>query len=393
MAEQEFLASFGVEIDESGVERLQQALAQNRELAEALAAAFDRARLSVQAFFSELSEMSMPAPDFSAVRSAEETEGISIPLSLDLSESRKELDAFLEDAGEAFPLTADASGVVSAGQSALAQLQELYSATVLPLQVQEEIRHPELTGEEASAARVTEGYEGISVPFSLDFTKAAQELNAFFKSAKALRLSADASSIVSAGQNALSQLQSLFSSTVLPLKVQEEISPAESSGGEGSSGEGSAGSTGGSVHTENTSPVVSLTKAATGGRFTVPTKAEIAEDGDPEYVIPVKKETIAVPLLRQVFGELSESARETLQAGFSGQRETERKDALSGLPDLLSSASAAATPVINNNTSQNVSAPVSIQVTAPGTDPEAVGRSVYDVAEQYLLRTLESVMG
>ena len=122
----------------------------------------------------------------------------------------------------------------------------------------------------------------------------------------------------------------------------------------------------------------------------MPTKAEIAEDGDPEYVIPVKKETIAVPLLRQVFGELSDSARETLQAGFSGRNDTERKDALSGLPDLLSSASAAAAPVINNNTSQNVSAPVSIQVTAPGTDPEAVGRSVYDVAEQYLLRTLQA---
>ena len=33
MADQEFLASFGVEIDESGVERLQTALAKNRELA------------------------------------------------------------------------------------------------------------------------------------------------------------------------------------------------------------------------------------------------------------------------------------------------------------------------------------------------------------------------
>ena len=56
MAEQEFLASFGVEIDEYGVQRLQDALEQNRELAEELAAAFDRARESVQAFFSELSE-------------------------------------------------------------------------------------------------------------------------------------------------------------------------------------------------------------------------------------------------------------------------------------------------------------------------------------------------
>ena len=35
-------------------------------------------------------------------------------------------------------------------------------------------------------------------------------------------------------------------------------------------------------------------------------------------------------------------------------------------------------------------APVSIQVTAAGSDPEAVGRSIYDVAEQYLLRTLNT---
>ena len=54
MAEQEFLASFGVEIDEPGVPRLQVALEQNRELAEELAAAFNRAREAVQAFFADL---------------------------------------------------------------------------------------------------------------------------------------------------------------------------------------------------------------------------------------------------------------------------------------------------------------------------------------------------
>ena len=36
--------------------------------------------------------------------------------------------------------------------------------------------------------------------------------------------------------------------------------------------------------------------------------------------------------------------------------------------------------------------PVSINVTAAGTDPETVGKSVYDVAEQYLLRTLRGAM-
>jgi len=40
MADQQFLASFGVDIDESGVSRLQTILAENRMLGDSLAAAF-----------------------------------------------------------------------------------------------------------------------------------------------------------------------------------------------------------------------------------------------------------------------------------------------------------------------------------------------------------------
>ena len=149
-------------------------------------------------------------------------------------------------------------------------------------------------------------------------------------------------------------------------------------------------------------PMLSMMRAATGGRFSVPTKVEIAEDGDPEYVIPVKKESIAVPLLRQVIGELSEPARELVQGNLSGREENGKeptsgaagqREALSGLSDLLASAPAAVTPIITQNANQSVQAPVSIQVTAAASDPEAVGRSVYDVAEQYLLRTLKTAMG
>ena len=232
MADQEFLVSFGVDIDESGVTRLQAALEKNRQLADQLAAAFDRAREAVQSFFREYAQM--PLPDMN-----------------------------------------------------------------LP------------------SARVTERQEGISVPFALDFTKSTQELNTFFKTAgKAFRLNADGSGIVSAGRNALSQLEALFASTVLPLKIQEEISsdgfPA---------GSGAGGTLGGA-------------------------------------------------------GTLSSLASLPQRAG-----------------DLLASASVAAAPVIYRNTDQNVSAPVSIQVTAAAADPEAIGRSVYDVAEQYLLRTLKSTLG
>ena len=102
MAEQEFLASFGVEIDESGVQRLRDALEQNRALAEELAAAFDRARESVQAFFSELSEFSLPNWDGSYARVTEQQEGISVPFSLDFTKATQELNAFFKVAGKAF---------------------------------------------------------------------------------------------------------------------------------------------------------------------------------------------------------------------------------------------------------------------------------------------------
>ena len=51
MADQEFLASFGVEIDETGLLRLQEALTKNRALADDLAAAFNRAQEAMTSFF------------------------------------------------------------------------------------------------------------------------------------------------------------------------------------------------------------------------------------------------------------------------------------------------------------------------------------------------------
>ena len=276
MADQEFLASFGVEIDETGLLRLQEALTKNRALADDLAAAFNRAQEAMTSFFDSMAEISMPTLDFGSGN---------------------------------------------------------------------------LTGENRS---------GLNIPFSLDMTKANRELNAFFKEAgKNLKLTADASGVVSAGQGALNRLRSLYSSTTLNVRANVQTSSAS----------------GGGINLNT------MLKAATGGRFTRPQQVEIAEDGDPEYVIPVKKESIAVPLLRQLIGELSTSARESLQGSSLG-----------GLSGLLSSASGANAPTVNQTNNNSVQAPVSINVTASGSDPEAVGRSVYDVAEQYLLRTLKGAI-
>ena len=269
MADQEFLASFGVEMDETGLLRLQEALTKNRALADGLAAAFDRAREAVTSLFGSLSEVSIPT--------------LTTP-----------------------------SGTVPGG-----------------------------------------------VPFSLDTTKANRELTAFFKEAgRGLKLSADASGVLSAGRGALNSLRSLYASTTLPIRTAVQTSAAS-----------------GGINLNT------MLKAATGGRFTRPQQVEIAEDGDPEYVIPVKKEGIAVPLLRQLIGELFASARESLQGGSL--------DSLSG---MLSSASGANAPTVNQTNNNSVQAPVSINVTASGSDPEAVGRSVYDIAEQYLLRTIRGTI-
>ncbi len=330
MADQEFLASFGVEIDDSGLEKLQKALTQNRELAEELASAFDSAREAVTEFFTQLSDSTLPTGELSPwQRLTELTEnGISFAMDLDVSAAEETLEAFFQQA-QAFsgsarlPLAADPSVLQAEAEETLFTLRNLYESTLLPL-------------------------------------------------------TADASAVLAAGQDALAQLQALFVSTHLTVNARVNI--------QGGSGDSGGGGGGGSD--------TSLSQAATGGRFASPAQVEIAEDGDPEYVIPVKKESMAVPLLRQLFGELSDSARETLRAGFGGkENDAVSGDALSGLTDLLSSAPAAVAPVINQTSNSSVQAPVSINVTAAGTDPEAVGKSVYDVAEQYLLRTLQGAVG
>ena len=317
---QEFLASFAVDIDEAGVNRLQTILTQNRELADQLAAAFNSARASMMDFIQSATEELSALPFFSRPSSVEETLGASGTFSIDL-----------------------------------------------------------------------------------DFTKASKQLETFLATAKKqFKLTADGSGIVSAASAALSQVRSMFASAGLVLKVKTEVEKPGTS-------DDDSGDSSGLVFT----PV----KAATGGRFSSPTHAEIAEDGDPEYVVPVKKENEAVPLVRSLLSELSASARASLQdvllpGGLDSQPE-QRDDlsqfpeqgsrpqtkqeslfsALSSIPQMMSAAPAMAAPVVNQTTSSNVSAPVNIHVEAAAADPEAVGRSIYDTAERYLLRTLREVPG
>ena len=271
MADQEFLASFAVEIDETGVSRLQAVLEENRELAAAAAEAFSAAAASVREYAKEISE-SLPG---------------------------------------------------------------LFSG-----------RGNGITAEYAAG--------GGSLKPGLDLTQADSALKAFTeRAAKPVPLSANASGITSAARAALDRVKSMFSDP-LTIRVKSGNPP----GGD---------SPGGTV------------KMSAGGRFSRPMDVQVAEDGNAEYIIPVKREDRAVPLLRQLLAELSPAARESL-SGSAGSL---------CLSAGVTAGTASAGSVIQDN--RTVSAPVSIDVHASGADPERIGRSIYDTAERYLLRAIRPV--
>ena len=96
MADQEFLASFAVEIDEGGVSKLQTILTENAAMAEELAAAFDAASASIQGMVATLSA-EMPGL-FGGEGNGNVTESFGgdkgIKLDLDLTAANKNLDQF-----------------------------------------------------------------------------------------------------------------------------------------------------------------------------------------------------------------------------------------------------------------------------------------------------------
>ena len=129
MADQQFLASFGVDIDEAGVSRLQKILAENRTLGDNLAAAFDAASESVKAFRESLSE-DFPTL-FSGSGFGNVTENLfgdytGLKIGLNMTEPKKEIASFTADAKKPIPLTANASSIVSAARTAMELVRSLF---------------------------------------------------------------------------------------------------------------------------------------------------------------------------------------------------------------------------------------------------------------------------
>lgn len=304
MADQEFLASFAVELDEAGIARLQSVLAENTALADSLAAAFGAASASLHAFAEDLGLL----PDFSGRGVVTESlNGLGgLSLGLDLSQAFTDYERFTALVKQPVSLKANAAGITSAARTALNSVRSLFAAPV-----------------------------------------------------------------------------------TLHVKAEQEGGGTDPGGG---------------------TPV----KMSVGGRFSRPTEVQVAEDGNAEYIIPVKKEERAVPLLRRLLSELSPAAREKLTNYESAIAVTQIKDLNSCSMGVMNRAEARMTPQefrmkneaagsilsgspaagqvlsIVTRDARSVSAPVSIQVHASGTDPKQIGQSLYSVTERYLLRTLES---
>ena len=296
VADQEFLASFAVDIDEAGVARLQKILADNKALADSVSAAFQAATKAMKEFAGTL------------------------------------------------PTLFSGDG----------------------------------TGSEAGVPSILEGDGGglgtdATIDLGLDTTDAENSLNSFIADAKKpLSLSANMSGAISSARSAFESIRNIFSQ---PITVTVHVE-TDSDG----------------AFPEPEDPGVPM---STGGRFKKPTHVEVAEDENPEYIIPVAKEHIAIPLVQQLLFELSPSARESILGMMKPSDDISDLSAgledMEALNDVRDLSAGTVTETVINQTSQNVSAPISIEVNASGADPEQIGRSVYNAAERYLLRTMRSV--
>ena len=289
MADQEFLASFGVDIDETGVSRLQQILTENQTLAKSLSDSFNAASESVKAFREQVTQ-DLPSL-FSGSGHGNVSENLfgsagGLKIGLNMTEPKKEIASFTADAKKPIALSANASGIVSAARTALENVRSLFSET---------------------------------------FT----------------------------------------------INVRASTNTDDGDGKED----------GNKVRGSSTSVGMTRVRMSTGGRFTSPTDVQVAEDGDAEYIIPVKKEGRALPLIRRLLSELSPEARQSLtapeqKAVTEGETQdipvplnvispsTEEKPEQSPVPDLRQVLSEADRPLVTAPIAEKQGTPEK-NITAP----------------------------
>ena len=408
---QEFLASFAVDIDEGGVNRLQGILARNRELAEDLASAIDAARASMEGFIRSASQDLAELPFFRPGNPAGEAVGNAgtFAVDLDFGAAAKQLEAFLAGAKKQLRLSADGSGIVAAVSSAISRARSMLAGAGLKLTVKTETDRPG-PAEGAGPVRYLSSGGRFSSPTKAEI---AEDGNPEYVIP------------VTKKNEAVPLVRSLLAE--LPEDARNAVEPPPA----------------GEKPPENPPP-------ETGTRDAEPRRTETREparppaENRPESLLPEinipdrkQKPTPAVPSftaavrpvpVAQPVPEAGRTAARlplpagTTQAGrrapaSSGPEKTapplsgtNREPAfflpasgteqaghgfsslLAALPEYLSAAPAAAIPPVTQNmTTSNISAPVNIRVEAAGADPEEIGKSIYNTAEQYLLRTLQGV--
>ena len=419
---QEFLAPHAADLAETGVARLQKILDDNRDKAKQVADAFSGADTAISRLFSsgftslaenlrslffgassgepasasrgtsassQAAGTASAAPSGTALSSNLFSEGMK-----NLSDMKTSLQTYLTTTGT----TAAGTDRNETGRRTgeIASYLSSISAAVSRIAGGATGGEGSGGGGPSSGSGLTTGGSigSASMAVNLDLTWANAAISAFMANASSrFRLTADASGVVSAASSALDRIRSMFSSTTLNVKTKVGTDTDASKSGTN----------------------IRLPQS-TGGRFSTPTDVQVAEDGDPEYIIPFKKEAIAVPLLKNLLSELSSQARESILGASSRNptASTSRPSAadLSNLPgaplsahatsipnlsalslsltDALSAPTASALSV-SQTTNNTVDAPVTINVTATGSDPESLGRSVYDIAQRYQLRTLKGV--
>ena len=130
---QEFLASFAVDIDEGGVNRLERILENNRELAQKLADAFDEARTAMEGFIRPVTDAEglqlFPRPEAAGGMPG------AFPVGLDFAEAGKQLETFIAGAKKQLRLSADGSGIVSAVSAAISRARSMLAGAGLTLTV------------------------------------------------------------------------------------------------------------------------------------------------------------------------------------------------------------------------------------------------------------------
>ena len=440
MPDQEFLASYAVDIDEQGVERLQSILDENRSLAESLSKAFQQAYADLDSFVREaigaipslarfeeaqrkaageaerageamellaaaykglasaipdvqadfsLRDLTAGIPDAAMLQAPRGTVPLvhlkDAPNEPSLRYSEPERNETNRKAGETLGYLAEISGAVGRlvnltagddrgsdagggdsgagagvmGESSLSlnlagASEELQG--FLEGMASSEAEIPaglNLAGadEDLAALQARAGETEAAMPLRLDRTRAEASLADLRRILMdPVRLSADTAGILSAASSALTSIKNSFAGTTLSLKAAVTVS-----GDDGAGDGGDAGSDAGVQGTSSgsDSPLANALRAAAGGRYTRPTKVEVAEDGDTEYIIPVDKEADAVPLLRQALADLSASARENV-LGSVARENVSRLDAGTDLGTLLAATPDVKAPTI---TLQEVPAP------------------------------------